>query len=217
MFKKVAVAAVLLIFACLPAFCATIDFSGEGDGGTWSWNGALGSDLTATSLGMSVKIVGSPNSYTIYMPDESLTSGAFTGGNGTTGSPWTFGPSSSGSFTITGCVPPATTCTPVTLFSGNFGSPGEMDVQGTGSMLFSSTFTTGSVNSALAAFLGIPAGNYSGTYEVTLSGIAPGSGFVASGDLVISPTVPEPASLTLLAIGLLGLGAMALRRKLLNT
>jgi hypothetical protein len=218
MFKKAAIAAVLLMFVSLPAFCGSIDFSGSGDGGTWSWDGS--GPLTATSLGMSVKIVGSPNTYTIYMPTETFTSGPFLGGSGTSSDPWTFGPSASGSFTITGCVPPATTCTPVNLFSGNFDGTGEMGVQGTGSVLFTSTFAMGTVNSDLLSFLGFSSSqvNFTGTYQVTLSGTAPGSGLVASGDLVISPapTVPEPASLSFIAIGLLGFGMMAVRRKLLR-
>jgi len=213
MFKKAAIVAALLMFVSLPAFCGTIDFSGEGNGGTWSWNGT--GPLTATSLGMMVKVVGSTNSYTISMADETFTSGPFTGGSGTTSDPWTFGPSASGTFTITGCVPPATTCTPVTLFSGNFDGVGEMGVQGTGSMLFSSTFTIGTVDPDLLSFLGLPSSpvNYDGTYQVTLAGTAPGSGLVASGDLVVSST-PEPASLTFVALGLLGFGAMTLSRKL---
>jgi len=216
MFKKAAIVAALLMFVSLPAFCGTIDFSGEGNGGTWSWDGT--GSLTATSLGMSVKVVGSGSSYTISMANESFTSGSFLGGSGTSSAPWTFGPSSSGSFTITGCVPPATTCTPVTLFSGNFDGTGEMGVQGTGSMLFSSTFTVGTVDSALLSVLGLSTSelDYSGTYQVTLSGTAPGSGLVASGDLVISPVVPEPASLTFVALGLLGFSALALSRKLLR-
>jgi len=216
MFKKAAIVAALLMFVSLPAFAGTIDFSGTGGGGTWSWDGT--DPLTATSLGMTVEVVGSTNSYTIYMPTETFTSGPFLGGSGTSSDPWSFGPSSSGSFTITGCVPPATTCTPVTLFSGNFDGSGEMATQGTGSMLFSSTFTMGTVDPDLLSFLGLSTSqvDYAGTYQVTLFGTAPGSGLTASGDLVISPAVPEPASLTFVAIGLLGFGAMALRRKILD-
>jgi hypothetical protein len=215
MLKKAAIVAALLMFVSLPAFCGSIDFQGSGDGGTWSWNGT--GPLTATTLGMSVKVVGSPNTYKIYMPFESFTSGSFLGGSGTTSNPWMFGPGSSDSFTITGCVPPATTCSPATLFTGEFAGSGEMAVQGTGSMLFSSTFTMGTVDPALLSFLGFSTSqvNFAGTYSVTLSGNAPGSGLVASGDLVLSPT-PEPASLTFVAIGLLGFGTMAFRRKLLR-
>jgi len=215
MFKKAAIVAALLMFVSLPAFCDSIDFEGSGRGGTWSWNGT--GPLTATSLGMSVEVVGSVNNYTIHMPFESFTSGPFLGGSGTASDPWSFGPSSSDSFTITGCVPPATTCTPVTLFTGNFAGSGEMAVQGTGSMIFSSTFTIGTVDPDLLSFLGLSTSpvTYTGTYEITLNGTAPGSGFTASGDLVISST-PEPASLTFLSLGLLGVGAMALGRKLLR-
>lgn len=216
MFKKAAIVAAFLMFVSVPAFCGTIDFEGSGDGGTWSWNGT--GPLTATTLGISVQVLGSPNTYTIYMPSESFTSGSFLGGSGTSSDPWTFGPSASDSFTITGCVPPATTCSPATLFTGQFVGSGEMAMQGTGNLLFSSTFTMGTVDASLLSFLGLSTSqlNYSGTYQVTLSGTAPGSGLVASGDLVISPTVPEPASLAFVTIGLLGFATMALRRKLLR-
>jgi hypothetical protein len=215
MLKKVAILAVVLVFASLPAFSDSIDLEGSGSGGTWSWNGS--GALTATSLGMAVKIVGSTNNYTIYLPDEVFTSGAFLGGSGSASNPWTFGPGSSGSFTITGCVPPQTTCTPSTLFSGQFASA-QTDVQGSSSMLFTATSISGTINSALLSFLGLPASNdnYSGTYSVTLDGSGPGSGLVASGDLVLSaaPTVPEPATLLTLSTGVLALALLAgFRRK----
>jgi len=214
MLKKAGVLAVVLMFTSLPAFCSSIDFEGSGNGGTWSWDGS--GPLTATSLGMGVKVVGSPNNYTISMANETLTSGSFLGGSGTTADPWSFGPSASDSFTITGCVPPATTCTPVTLFSGAFNSD-QMAVQGSNSVLFTATLTTGTVDPALLSFLGLPSSTqYYGTYQVTLDGTAPGSGLVASGDLVLSPsTVPEPASLLLVGIGLLAIG-LAGHRKLLG-
>ncbi|HEV2425544.1 MAG TPA: PEP-CTERM sorting domain-containing protein [Terriglobia bacterium] len=214
MLKKVAVLAVVLSITSLPAFCSSIDFEGSGNGGTWSWNGS--GTLSATSLGMAVRVVGSPNDYTISMANEVFTSGSFLGGSGTTSDPWSWGPSAANSFIITGCVPPATSCTPVTLFSGEFSSD-QTGVQGSDSVLISATIASGSVDSALLSFLGLPGStDYTGTYQVTLDGTAPGSGLVASGDLVLSPSaVPEPASLLLVGIGLLAIGAIG-RSKLLR-
>ncbi len=208
--KKIVAVAFILLLGSLPAWCSSIDFEGSGDGGTWSWNGV--GALTATTFGVSVKIVGASNTYTLAMPDEWFMSGPFLGGTGTTSSPWMFGASSSMSFTITGCVPPAASCTPITLFSGNFDSPGEMNIQGMGSMLFTALDVTGTVDPALLSFLGLStsSSNVAGTYDITLAGSASGDGSVASGDLVVSPT-PEPSSLVFLGIGLFALAFVARR------
>jgi hypothetical protein len=215
MVKKVAAVTFILVLESLPARCSSIDFEGSGNGGTWSWSG-IGA-LTATSFGLSAQALGSPNSYRVAIANESFTSGPFFGGSGTTSSPWTFA-SSPMSFIIRGCVPPADSCAPVTLFNGEFNTPGETDVQGSRSMIFTGTEVTGTVNPALLNFLGLPSSftSYTGTYDVTLLGTAPGSGLVASGDLVISPTpvpspTPEPSSLALLGIGLLVLAFVARR------
>lgn len=214
--KRIAAVSFILFLGSTPAWCSSIDFESSGDGGTWSWYDIYGS-LTATSLGMAVQVVGSPNAYPVSMPDESFTSGPFFGGSGTTSSPWTFAPTPF-SFAITGCVPPGTTCAPVTLFTGQFNAPGETAVQEAGSILLTAASLSGTVDPALLSFLGLPASrtSFAGTYDITLTGTAPGSGLVASGDVVLSPTVPEPSSLALLGIGLFALACVA-RRTVLRT
>ena len=208
--KKAAVLVVVVLFLSISAWCDSIDFMGSGSGGTWSWNGS--DPLSATSLGVSVQIVGSPDEYTISMAHETFTSGPFLGGSGTVSDPWEFGASSPNSFVLTGCVPPQTSCTPVSLFTGQFMAPGEMAVQGSGSMLFTSPSVYGWVDPDLLSFLGLSSNNpyVMGTYQVTLDGPGTGSGLVASGDLVVSPT-PELASLVLVGFGLVGL-ALVTRR-----
>jgi hypothetical protein len=201
--KRALILAVVGLLAAAPAWASQIDFSGIGSGGTWSWNGS--GPLTATALGVEVKLVGSPSTFTIGGSPETFTTGAFMGGSGTLSSPWLFGPGSPNSFTIMGCVPPATSCsTPATLFSGQFvGTEGAL--KGFGGLLFDAPDVTGTVNAGLLSYLGLPTTStmFSGMFNFSLAGSVPGKGLSASGDLILGSPVPEPVSMLLVGSGLL--------------
>jgi hypothetical protein len=208
--KRTASLVVGLLLASLPAWCGSLDFTSSGDGGAWSWNGA--DALSATSLGLEVRSTGSSGTYEIADASEWFTSGSFLGGNGSHSNPWTFGRNSPWSFVITGCVPPATSCSPVTLVYGQFDMPGETGVESNGEILFSATSIYGWIDPALLTYLGLPANETGalGKLNLNLMGWGPGQGSVASGSLALTQCrTPEPASLVLLAIGLLALAFWA--------
>lgn len=191
------------------AFADNIDFLASGHGGTWSFT--VGNPLTITALRLEVEDETTLQYAAINgTPDESLTTGAFLGGAGTSSSPWMFGPSAANSFTIVGCVPPgAPGCTNETLFSGQMGD--STLYNGAGGVLYDSSDITGTINPALLAYFGTSGTSFEGILDFTLIGQAPGTGKTGSGDLLLSP-VPEPASMMLLGSGLLGLAGL-FRRK----
>jgi hypothetical protein len=208
--KAALILAVLGLFTS-PAWATQIDFSGLGNGGTWSFNGS--GPLSATAQGVELKLVGSSSTFLLDGPPLSFKTGPVMGGAGTLGDPWMFGSSSPNSFTIMGCVPPATSCsTPATLFSGQFtGNQGV--IKGTGSLLFDAPDISGAVNPGVLSYLGLPTSNttLSGSFNFLLTGSMPG-GLSGSGDLIVGSPVPEPISMALVGTGLLLVG-IALRRK----
>jgi PEP-CTERM motif len=210
--RKVAlILAVLGLFAA-PAWATQIDFSGIGMGGTWSWNGT--GPLSATAQGVELKLVGSSSTFLVGGSPLTFTTGPLlAGGSGTLGSPWMFGPNSPNSFTIMGCIPPATSCSSTaTLFSGQFtGNQGV--IKGTGNLLFDAPDVSGTVNAGVLSYLGLPSSStpMSGSFNFLLAGSVPG-GLSGSGDLIVGSPVPEPISMALVGTGLLGVG-IALRRK----
>lgn len=190
---------VVLALAMVPlASAGTVDILFAG--GTWSWGGGVGSQLTANSN--SVAINGNIISLAL-----SITSGGAIGGNGSVATPYTWG--SGGNLTLAGCGGPC--------FSGTFGSA-QLGFDGVGGMTFVGNFIGGTVDPLLLAYLGLPntGSPFTGLMHMDISPTPisfanGGSGTVGSGDIHIS-NVPEPGTLAMFGSGLIGL-AGALRRK----
>lgn len=215
MFKRITLLAALVLGLTSlglsgTAFADSIDFLASGHGGSWSFSGS--SPLTITALRLQVE----DETTLQYAPingvsTESLTTGAFLGGAGTASDPWMFAPSVANAITIVGCVPPgATGCTSVTLFSGQLGD--STLYNGTAGVLYDAMDVTGVINPDLLAYFGTTGTYFQGILDFTLVGSAPGSGPTGSGDLLLGPTVPEPASILLIGTGILALAGL-LRRK----
>jgi hypothetical protein len=207
--RTVLIVVALALFAAAPAWSSSIDFLASGNGGSWSFSGSGSLSLTANFV--QVTVVGSGIITPITDGTETFTTGAFLGGVGTTVDPYQWGPG--GTYDITGCVPPgAPGCTSVNLFNGDF-EGATLFFNATKGMAFVGLDVAGNVNPALAAFLGVSGGGYAGISNFNVLGKVPLGGHVASGDLVLTPSVPEPASLVFLGIGLVALAGVTRLRK----
>src|SRR5262245_46614775 len=91
--KGVLVVTAALVLSASPAWADSIDFTLNGSGGTWSWAGSIDSTLTAVSKSTDVQVSGSPTKTHIHGHSTTqYTSGGFSSGSGTPGSPYVFGP-----------------------------------------------------------------------------------------------------------------------------
>jgi hypothetical protein len=216
--RKTALILVAVGLFAASAWATSIDFTGIGNGGSWSWDGS--GPLSVTDQQVQIQTLGPvSSSYTVSGPSaETLTTGDFMGGSGTIGDPWTFAPGRADSITITGCEPPDTACSsPVTLFSGQFTDYQSL-VSGEGGMLLEAPSVSGTVDPGLMSYLGlseISSNSVAGMLTFSLTGNVPGD-VTGAGDLVVSdppssPT-PEPVSMALMGTGLIAVG-IALRRK----
>jgi hypothetical protein len=218
--------AVAVLFVAGAAFAGSIDFdfTGNDSRSTWTWGGGSKS-LSASSDNVTLGLDGGSSAPLTGNVLLSFTSGPGTGGSGTLGSPYTFGPSNPASLTVTGCLPGSGSgCSTVTLFAGQF-LQGEVAYTSSGNLDFDGFDLSGIVNSGVESYFGWTSANVTGSLDAILvcsAGFFDGcmgglNGLVASGDLVVSPgpsgpPTPEPSALILLGSGLCGLTFYMRRR-----
>ena len=221
--KKVVVLLVLAFsLAGTAVFADSLDFNIPGPAsGSISYAGA-GSPLVGSNISIS-NVVG------VSTAANSNVSLGISGGllNWTTGSltsttptTWNFGGGAGSSLTLTGGISSLGIAAGTTLLTGSWGTAAVFSL-GNNFNIAGATFFD-YVDPTLATYFGEPfASAWNGNFNISFAALgSPPGGFassqVFSGDVVTdapATTVPEPGSVALLALGLLGVAALSASRR----